>query len=133
MRLESEAKYDVDLSQVDNASMRLVAWHNIFNTDVEYRYRVDDSSLLLANLTWRMNNRWSVNGYGNYEFETSQVEEIGSWIQRTYDCMALRLYTSVEPGYTLSDGTQEKDDYKVSLLFWLTDFTPEKIREENDR
>ena len=34
---------------------------------------------------------------------------------------------------TLADGSTEEDDYKVSFLFWLTDFTPENIREDGSR
>lgn len=133
LRFDFEADYNVDESQIDNSAVRLVAWHRAFSTDFEYRYRVDESSLLLGNVTWRINNEWRVNAFGRYEFETSEVEEIGTWLERRYDCIAFRLYASVEPGYTNHQGGEEKDDYKVSLLFWLTDFTPDRIRERDAR
>lgn len=133
LRFDFETAYDVDLAQVDNSSLRLLAWHQVFSTDFEYRYRVDESSLLTGNLTWHVNSEWSVNAFGRYEFETSQVEEIGSWIQRTYDCIAFRFYTSVAPGYLNNQGDNEEDDYRFSLLVWLTDFTPDRVRERDSR
>ena len=134
LRFDLEGRYDVAEDQIDTAAIRLVAWHQIFSSDIEFRYRADDSSLLLANLTWHFNNAWSANVYERYEFETSQVEEVGSWLERRWDCIACRLYVSVEPGYdTLADGSTEEDDYKVSFLFWLTDFTPDNIREDGSR
>lgn len=134
LRFDLEGRYLVAEEQIDTAAVRLTTWHQVFSSDLEFRYRADDSSLLLANLTWHFNNAWSVNAYERYEFETSQVEEIGSWIERRWDCIACRLYLSVEPGYdTLSDGSKEEDDVKVSFLFWLTDFTPANIREDGSR
>ncbi len=133
LRFDMNTHYDVDNSQIDNAAVRLVAWHRAFSTDFEYRYRVDRSSLLLGNVTWRINNEWRVNTFGRYEFETTEVEEVGTWIERRYDCMAFRFYASVEPGYTNPIRGNEKDDYKFSILFWLTDFTPDRIREQDSR
>lgn len=133
LRVDFDSVYDVDLSEVNTSSFRLVAWHQIFSTDFEYRYRVNESSLLLGSLTWHVNSEWSVNGFGRYELETSQVEEIGSWLERRYDCIAFRLYASVAPGYINAQGFGEEDDYKVSLLVWLTDFTPDRIRERDSR
>lgn len=133
LRFNFEADYDVDRSQIDNSAVRLVAWHQAFSTDFEYRYRVDASSLLLGSITWRISNEWSINAFGRYEFETTEVEEIGTWLERRYDCMAFRFYASVEPAYTTYLDVKEKDDWKFSVLFWLTDFTPANIRERDAR
>jgi LPS-assembly protein len=134
MRFDFESWYDAQESELESASIRLMAWHNVFNTDVEFRYRNDNSSLLLGNLTWRINQPWSINVFGRYEFEGSQVEEIGSWIQHKWDCMAIRLYLSVEPGHgERRDGSPEKDDYKISIAGWLTDFPLDSIRERDYR
>ena len=133
MRVDFDTRYSFDRSELDRASLRLLAWHQVFDTDFEYRYRADDSSLFLASITWHINNNWSVNGFGRYEFETSSVEEIGSWLERRYDCIAFRFYASVRPGYTTAAGEEEKDDYRFSVLFWLTDFVPDRIRERDSR
>ncbi len=133
LRFDFDTVYDIDLSEVNSSSLRLVAWHQVFSTDFEYRYRVDESSLLLGSLTWHVNSEWSVNAFGRYEFETTQVEEIGSWIQRKYDCIAFRFYASITPGYINAQGYGEEDDYRFSLLVWLTDFTPDRLRERDSR
>ena len=128
-----DTRYNFDESALDQAALRVTAWHQIFDADVEYRYRADDSSLFLASLTWHINNNWSVNGSGRYEFETSKVEEIGSWLEWRLDCIAFRLYASVKPDFDTSEDGSLKDDYRISLLFWLTDFVPDHIRERDSR
>lgn len=134
IRFDIEGRYLTALDDLDYAAFRLITWHQVFSSDFEFRYRPDDSSLLLADLTWHFNQSWSINAYERYEFETSQVEEVGTWLEHRWDCIAMRLYFSFEPGYGIqADGTQEKDDYKVSLLFWLTDFTPNHVTEDGHR
>lgn len=134
LRFDFESWYDAEESEIESAAARVIAWHDVFTSDVEFRYRNDESSLLFGSLTWSVNQAWSMNVFGRYEFEDSQVEEIGSWIQHKWDCIAFRLYMSVQPGYGVRrDGTDEEDDYKVSIVGWLTDFTPDNIRESEIR
>ena len=129
LRADLDTRYNFDENKLDRASARLVAWHRVFDANFEYRYRASESSLFMASMTWHINNGWSVNGYGRYEFENSRVEELGTWIERRLDCIAFRLYASVQPGYEINAQHTEKDDYRVSLLVWLTDFVPENIRD----
>ncbi len=133
MRFTVEGEYDAQKSQISDASTRLTVWHKIFSADAEYRYLVDDSSLVSGQLTWNINPEWAVSMYGRYEYETSRVEEVGTWLQRRFDCIAYRLYVSYEPGYTRSDGYEEESDLKLSLVCWLTAFQPDNIRELDNR
>lgn len=133
MRWDVDAEYSVTDSELDTSSTRLMLWHDRFSTTMEYRYRVDRSSLALGAITWAVTPEWEVNVFGRYEFETSLVEEMGGYLQRSFDCIAFRLYGSVIPGYERSDGTEEEDDYRVSFVAWLTQYPPESVLESNWR
>jgi hypothetical protein len=133
MRWDVDAEYSVTDSQIDTSSTRLMLWHDRFSTSLEYRYRVDSSSLAIGAFTWTVTPEWEVNVFGRYEFETSLVEEMGGYLQRSYDCIAFRLYGSVIPGYSHDDGTEEEDDYRVSFVAWLTHYPPDSVLESNSR
>lgn len=134
VRLDAEGVYDQDESDVSEALFRLNVWYDAFETSAFYRYLNDDDSNLLGGIfTWNINPEWAVSLYGRYEFDNSQLEEIGAWIQRKYDCIAYRVYLTYEPSYTRYDGTEEDDDFKISFVLWLTDFEPKHLRELDDR
>ena len=133
MRFRCKGIYDNDLGEADSIECGLTAWHSHFRTQVDYQYQADENSLLYGSVTWFANERWGYNLFGRYEFETSQVEEVGGWIQRSWDCIAFRLVTSFEPGYTNSRGYDEEDDFSISIVGWLTDFVPKSILEEDNR
>ncbi len=103
-------------------------WWLLFNgardltARTEFRYRRDDSSLLFADLTLFPEARWSYNGYGRYEFETSRLEEIGGYVQHIFTCVGLRIGSNFLPGYTRSDGFVEDDEFRFLVEFWLTAF-----------
>ena len=133
MRLQSKGIYDNDEGELDRADVVLTSWHDIFRCDVEYLWRNDRNNLFTGSVTWHPNETWAFNLFGRYEFETSQVEEVGGWIQHAWDCIAIRLIASVEPGYENEDGSNEEDDWRITLTGWLTDFVPAKILEEDRR
>ncbi len=133
MRWDVSGEYSLQDSQIDNAATRLLLWHDRFASSFEYRYRVDRNSLVLGSLTWRATEEWDVNLFGRYEFETAQVEEIGGYLQRRFDCIAFRLNASVIPAYERADGSREKDDIRVSIVGWLTHFPPDSILESDLR
>lgn len=89
---------------------------------LEYRYRLDASSLFLADITYAPNEKWAFNMFSRYEFEESRLEEQGGYIQHNWDCLALRVGASVLPSYTRSDGTEEEADYRAMVQLWLTAF-----------
>ena len=98
---------------------------DLWSGGIEYRFRKDDSRLLLADLTLFPKARWTCNGYGRYEMDDSRVEEVGGYVQKNYDCMSLRIGTGYFPGYTRSDGTVSEDDWRVVAGVWFTAFTGE--------
>ena len=97
------------------------------------RAMVDNGALFSGYVTWYPNEHWGFDLFGRYEFEESQVEEVGGWVQYSWDCLALRLIGSVEPAYTNEYGEEEETDWKITLTGWLTDFVPAKILEEDNR
>ena len=133
MRVRWQGLYDNNASELATTEVQLTAKHDVFRCDAIYRWRNDVNSYLDGGVTWNANERWSFNIFGRYEFETSQVEEVGGWIQRSWDCLALRLIASVQPGYENSAGIQEDDDWHVTITGWLTEFVPNSILEEDAR
>lgn len=133
MKLYVEGEYEQEKSEVSEALFRLSVWHDAFKANVFYRYLVDESSLVSGVLTWNINPEWAASIYGRYEYETSRVEEVGTWIQRKFDCLAYRVYLTYEPSYTHLDGREEEEDFKVSFVLWLTGFEPDNLRELDDR
>lgn len=133
MRWDVEGTYRTTDSELEKASVRMQLWHERFSTTCEYLYRVDASSLATGELTWSMTPEWAINLYGRYEFETAQVEEVGGYLQRKFDCIAFRVYSSVLPGYKRSDGSEERDDFRISFTAWLTHFPPDRILESDFR
>ncbi len=133
MRIQSRGRYDNNEGELDSADIVLTSWHDIFRCDIQYLWRNDRNSLFTGSVTWHPNETWAFNLFGRYEFETSQVEEVGGWIQRAWDCIALRLIASVEPGYDGENGMKEEDDWRITLTGWLTDFVPNRILEEDNR
>ncbi len=133
MRIQTRGLYDNNEGEMDRADVVLTSWHDIFRSDIEWLWRNDRNNLFTGSVTWYPNERWAFNLFGRYEFETSQVEEVGGWIQHSWDCIALRLVASVEPGYDREDGTKEENDWRITLTGWLTDFVPNHILEEDNR
>ena len=133
MSFTAKGRYDLDEEILDRAEFVLSAWHDIFRCDVEYLFREDRDNLFSGYVTWYPNEHWGFDLFGRYEFEESQVEEVGGWIQYSWDCLALRLIGSVEPSYTNEYGEEEEADWKITLTGWLTDFVPAKILEEDNR
>ncbi len=133
LTLSWKGLYDNVEGELDTTEVQLTATHDVFKCDAIYRWRNDVNSYFDGGVTWNASERWSFNVFGRYEFETSQVEEVGGWIQRSWDCIAIRLIGSVEPGYENSAGIQEDDDWHVTITGWLTDFVPNSILEENAR
>ncbi len=133
MELRWKGFYDNNEGELDTTEVQLTAWHDVFKCDAIYRWRNDVNSYFDGGVTWYANERWAFNVFGRYEFETSQVEEVGGWIQRQWDCLAIRLIGSVEPGYVNDAGIDEDDDWHITITGWLTDFVPNSILEENAR
>ena len=133
MSFTAKGRYDFDAELLDRAEFVLAAWHDVFRCDVEYLFREDRDNLFSGYLTWYPNEHWGFDLFGRYEFDDSQVEEVGGWIQHSWDCFALRLIASVEPSYIDDAGNEEETDWRISLTGWLTDFVPAKILEEDNR
>ena len=133
LRLRWTGLYDNVAGELDTTEVQLTSWHDIFRCDAIYHYRYDQNSYFDGGLTWYASERWAFNLFARYEFETSQVEEVGGWIQRSWDCIAMRLIASVEPGYEDELGNDEDDDWHLTITGWLTDFVPASILEEDVR
>jgi len=121
--VDTHLRYDTDNSELHTFNTRLIVDRSPFwESSTEYRYTVDDSSLLSEDVTLYPNRQWAVNVFGRHEFENSHTEEIGGYLQRNLDCMSIRAGATVEPSYTRSDGTRSDTEWGVILELWLTAF-----------
>lgn len=133
LTLRFRGEYDNNAERMENVEWTLSSSHEVFRCALQYLFTEDENSLFTGSATWYPNERWGFNLYGRYEFETSQVEEIGVWLQHNWDCIAMRLTVGIEPGYTNDAGVKEDDDWSISITGWLTDFVPNSILEEDNR
>jgi len=121
--LDLDGIYSVADSEMD----RFNAWARLrpgesFRGRLEYRYRREESSLVITDVTLYPKETWSYNLFARHEFEESRFEEGGGYVQRRFDCMVFRTGFSFMPGYTRDDGTEKDDEYRAIVEFWLTAF-----------
>ncbi len=67
---------------------------------------------------------WSA--YARYNLETSDLDEIGGFIQYNLDCLAFRLNTRYLPKYYSDDGRKHGSDFRISFELWLRAFPHEE-------
>lgn len=123
--VDLDAIFDVEGSEVNRFNGRVeISRGDSWAAYMEYRFRKENSSLMLADLTLfpGTGRNWTFNTYGRYEFETGRMEEQGGYIQRNFDCMVIRTGLSRMPGYTRSDGSERDDEVRFMAQFWLTAF-----------
>lgn len=123
LAIDFDAAFDVAASSLADFNSRAVVSHReSWTADLEYRFKNEQSGLVLGNLTLFPNRNWTFNAYGRYEFEADRIEEQGGYIQRNFDCMVIRTGLSAMPGYTRSDGSEKDDEVRIIVEFWLTAF-----------
>jgi len=123
LSVDLDGIYDVDASELEQFNSRFaLSREDEWEATVEHRYRFVGSELLSGLLTLYPSERWAFNVFGRYEFEDSRVQEMGGYVQRKLDCIGLRLGGSAFPGFTRADGTEQDEEYRVMLEFWLTAF-----------
>lgn len=121
--IEADAHYDVDESELRTFNVELtVEPDDLWEMAADYRSTKDTSESLEVVLTLIPSKRWRFNVYGRHEFEDSQTEEVGGYIQHNWDCMSLRLGVDHIPAYTRSDGTERDAEWSAVLGLWLTAF-----------
>jgi len=123
VRLDADGVWNVADSTLERFNTR-VAWtaSEALRLAVEHRYRHEDSNLAIGDVTLWPNRQWTYNVSTRYEFEDRRLEEQGGYVQRNLDCLSVRCGMNFMPGYTRSDGSEQKDEYRVILAFWLSAF-----------
>ncbi|MEI6564773.1 MAG: hypothetical protein WCO42_10760 [bacterium] len=108
-----DGDYDLYASQVNTFNTQARFKVDEWRANIEQRFLVNSSSLLITDLAWMPNTRWEYGVYDRFEFQTSRLEEQGVSVTRKYDCMSVALGGSYLPAYTRDDGSQRKADYRV--------------------
>lgn len=118
-----DGMYDTEASVLSTFNTRLnYSASSYYNIYLEHRYNNSGSSLLNASVSLSPNIYWEFEVYGRYEFESSRMEEEWLYVSRKTDCLTLRTGVGMLPGYTRSDGYEEKDEFRFVLELWLNAF-----------
>lgn len=121
-KVNIDGSYNTDQDILETFNLRTTYVGDLWRLNFEYRYRDDNSSLIIPTINIFPDPQWTLEGYARYEAEDSRLEEHGYVIQRNLDCMSIRFGFSHLPGYTEDDGTKHDDDYRVELAIWLLAF-----------
>jgi len=129
--IELDGNYDFEEQLLQNVNSRAsfrqhetARWGGY----LEHRFSETVSNLLRGGLTYQPNERWALDYYGRYEFESARLEEQGGYVQRNIDCISFRLGGSMLPGYATDDGVERDDEYRVLLEVWLRAFPEFRAR-----
>lgn len=122
LSVDMDANYSLQESTIQEINTRFSVKRTEWKSSVEHRYRDEDNNLLTMSVTLTPNQEWGMNAYVRYDFEGSRVEEEGGHLQHNWDCISLRLGGSFLPSYTRTDGTENDEEWRVNLEFWLTAF-----------
>lgn len=76
-------------------------------------------NLVYGGFTHDINETWSWSPYVRYDLRCGELDEIGTYVQYSLDCLVFQLRTSYVGGYTRVDGTERDGDFRVALLMWL--------------
>jgi lipopolysaccharide assembly outer membrane protein LptD (OstA) len=117
-----DGQYDLYDDGLEELNGRIRLSGGSWRGDIEQRYLLDESNLLITDLAYAPNKGWEFGLYDRFEFEDSRLEEQGVFVTRTLDCLAFRVGGSYLPGYTRDDGTEREDDYRATFQMWLTAF-----------
>jgi len=129
MRLDVDARYNLPDDEFSRINTRLWLWRKkVWSLSVENRYRKDNSDRWTLSGDWRPNRQWRFGSYARYDTEDDDLEAAGGYIQHNWDCLALKTGGRFRPGYTRSDGSEQEDEYRITLEFWLTAFPSTRMR-----
>ncbi|MEI6514638.1 MAG: hypothetical protein WCO77_01560 [bacterium] len=123
----TDGDYDLYAGQINTFNTQARLKMDSFRANIEQRYLVDESSLLITDLSYAPNKRWEFGVYDRFEFQNSRLEEQGITIGRRLDCMVVSLGGSFLPGYTRDDGSVRKDDYRMMFELVFTAFPNLKL------
>jgi lipopolysaccharide assembly outer membrane protein LptD (OstA) len=112
LEIRTDGSYDPYDGSISEFNVRLnYRYEDLFSNELEHRYFRDSNNLL--NDTFKITPiiNWTFNVFCRYEFEKSDMEAYGISLQRTYDCVAMKI------GYEFED-----DSHEVWIQFWFTQF-----------
>ncbi len=129
MRVDMDARYNVPDDEFSRINTRLWLWQEkVWSLSVENRYRKDSSDRWTLSGDWRPNKEWRFGSYVRYDTEDDDLETAGGYIQHDWDCLALKTGGEFRPGYVRSDGSEQEDEYRITLEFWLIAFPSTRMR-----
>lgn len=90
----------------------------------------DTASVFMTDAHRTISSVWAVGFNTRTDLQASQLQEIGSYVQYSLDCMAFQLRLAYKPAMTLEDGTERDADYKIAVMVWLLSGRNDPIRDD---
>lgn len=115
--------FDLDESELGELNGRVqIPRSDLWSLEAEYRHRRDDGTQLAGQFGFYPSDAWHFKLYGRYDIEDRRMEEDWAYVQRNFDCMAVKTGLGLLPGYRLDDGSRRDDEWRVIVELWLTAF-----------
>jgi hypothetical protein len=141
VRVDVEGEYDTRDTQLRQADARIQWAAQRWHFSAGYLYRCeppnpdadqpdrrlydlwlapdDLASVFMTDAHRTLSTIWAVGFNTRTDLKETQLQEIGTYVQYSLDCMAFQLRFAYKPAMTLEDGTERDADYKVALMAWL--------------
>jgi LPS-assembly protein len=119
----ADSVFNLDDGELSELNGRVqIPRSDLWSLDAEYRYRRDDSTQLAGQTGFYPCDAWHFKLYARYDVEDRRMQEEWAYVQRNFDCMAIKTGLGLLPGYRMDDGSRREDEWRVIVELWLTAF-----------
>ncbi|MCL1856167.1 MAG: LPS export ABC transporter periplasmic protein LptC [Kiritimatiellaeota bacterium] len=131
LRMRSDGEYNTAAKSWDSVTYSLWSAYRRYRLTTDFSHLSTrrtgfdrDSNHIAVSWTMPLTAAWDINAFHRYEISQRHTQEIGGYLQRNLDCIAMRLTASVLPSYRDVTARRQNADYRVGFTMWLTHFPP---------
>lgn len=102
--------------------------HALYDYDVSpvAQWSRAEYSVLYGGFFHELTEAWAWSMFVRYDTDDASLDEIGGFIQYSLDCLVFQLRSSYRGDYTRIDGSDKKDDFRISFVMWFRAMRPEQ-------
>jgi lipopolysaccharide assembly outer membrane protein LptD (OstA) len=95
--------------------------HQLYDYDVSpvAEWNRMKENLAYCGFTHIVNDTWSYSPFVRYDLRADEVDEIGTTVQYSLDCLVFQLRLSYLNSFERIDGTERDSDFRISIMVWL--------------